>query len=201
MRYNLMNFIYKLGLCQRVIIEGTILLLIGYFIYTLIIPPQLLNLKAVKKQLLTQNRFLQSKKQKIKNLLVLKEEFSQLQAKAEESNRHFFTDDEAITFLKGLDNLAENETSNNLIQIKPSSEETISESILEKTRIHYKRLDVQVVVSGQFSTIYDLIHRFNTSKRLLSLKELDIEIEKEEPLELRASFILSIYILSKTEGA
>ena len=209
----------KLNVRERIIIGGTVLLLLGYFIYSLIIPPQLLNLKAVEKQLLAQSHFLQSKKQRVENLLILKGKYDELRERTEENIQRFFTHDEVDTFLEGLNNLVEKETHNSLISIQPLSEEIISESLLSETKMHYKRSDFQVVVTGKFSTICDLIHRFFTplippaflrkqeggitgftSDKLLSLKEVNIKIEKEEPLELRASFILSLYILSATEG-
>ena len=88
-----MNLIYKLNLRERVIIGGLILILVGFFLYSLIIAPQLLNLKAVRKQLFIQSRFLQSKENRIKQLLILKQKYNALQKRAGESNQRFFVDD------------------------------------------------------------------------------------------------------------
>ena len=140
-----MNLIYKLNLRERVIIGGLILILVGFFLYSLIIAPQLLNLKAVRKQLLIQSRFLQSKKERINQLLILKQKYNALQKRAGESNQRFFVDDEAVSFLKSLNNLVEQETRNNLVLIKPLSEKIISESPLGRTRMRYKISDVQIV--------------------------------------------------------
>ena len=61
---NPLQFIYKLKLPERMAIGGVVMLLVGYIVYSLVIPVQLLNLRAVGKQLLVQKNYLQSKKEK-----------------------------------------------------------------------------------------------------------------------------------------
>ncbi len=195
---NLIQTIYKLKLRDRVIIAGLIIFLIAYIIYSSILSPQLLNLSSVRKQFIIQRGFIQTKKNKIKRLLALEHRYNKLQQEIVSNNRRFFSDEEAIDFLKGLNRLVERQTGSDLIFIQRLSEEIVSKSVLyDKDGRIYKRLDVRLDIKGRFSNILALIYQLYTFDKLISLKQINIEITKKSPLDLKADFVLSLYLLKE----
>ena len=190
-------FVYGLKMPQRLMIAGLMMFLILYMIYSLIISVQLLELKSLRRQFMIQKDFIQTKKNKVRFLRLLEEEFNGLQRQVADNNQRFFSDEEEVEFLRDLNKLLEKETGNSLIFIRPSGKEKISESFLGKTKYLYRRSDVQVIATGEFNTLSEFFHNLYSSEKLLSLREINIEIEKRKPLLLKADFILSIYLLGQ----
>jgi hypothetical protein len=199
---NFFEFISKLQLRQRLFLAGGIIFLFGYALYDLIISAQALNLKSVRRQLAAPESLIEAKKSKAKRLLMLEDRYNQLQGQADKNNQRFFSDEEAIDFLKQLDSLVEKQTGNRLVLIQPLAKQVISESLLGKPKRFYQRQDVQLVVSGQFNGILELLRQLYDSEKLLGLKGISIEVEEEIPLRLKANFLLSMYFLEQQpEGA
>ena len=187
--------IYELDLKQRLIIALALILLIGYFLYSFIISAQVLNLRSLRRQYVTEKNFIQSKKDKARNLLLFEERYKELQAKAYKNNQRFFSDEESIDFLKQLNSLIENQTGNNLVSIRPVAEGASVGSVLESGSRSYKIQDVQVTVRGRFANIFELFKRLYELDKLVRLKEVNIK-KDEQSAVLSVDFYLSLYLIS-----
>lgn len=196
MKANL-KILYNLNIREKLIIATTILLIVGYLIYSLIIPPTLFHCKIAKRQLSVQRCLIESKEKKTKNLLQLERSFEDLQRKMDAQKRTFFTEEEAVDFLKNLDRVAM-ETKNDLKKIRPQTTKIISDSNLGKEYpLCYKKDIVEVIAQGGYNNILNLFNRLADYEKLLGVTQLDLKHSREDPSRLEAKFILNIYILGR----
>ncbi|MFH0731531.1 MAG: type 4a pilus biogenesis protein PilO [Candidatus Omnitrophota bacterium] len=194
-----LKFVYKLKIYQRLILALLTMFLCCYAVYNSLISAQLINLNSIKKQLMVQANLIESKREKTKQLLQLEDGYNKLREDINKKNMRFFSDEEAIDFFKNLNKLVGQDSGNELIFIKPLSEDTIGESLIDGARYIYKRSDVQLIISGGFSSIYELFKKLSDFNKVISIKDFDIELKQSENMMLKSDFVLSIYILSHKE--
>lgn len=194
MKFDL-RVLYNLNIKEKLIIAVVILFIVGYVIYSLIIPPALYHYKIAKRQLYVQKHFIDARENKIKVLLRLKNNFEDLKRKSLERKRMFFTEEEALDFLNILNSWTK-EAEINLQKIKPKFTEIISDSELEEERC-YKNNIVEVTMRGKYNNLLRLFERFAGYEKLLGVSRIDLKHTKEGPLLLDAKVILNIYILDK----
>ncbi|MCP4650844.1 MAG: type 4a pilus biogenesis protein PilO [PVC group bacterium] len=194
------KFMSNLKLAEKMIIALVIMLLLGYLGYQVFLSSLVVNLISVKKQLSVQDNFLSQKKQKIRRLRIINERYKELQSNLVNNNEKFFSDEQSMDFLKGLNKLVESKTNNDLMMIQPIGEELFFPSDWKKNSDVYKSSDIQIEITGQFSTIKNLFQQLYSLGKLMSIKELDIQIQEEEPLLLKADFVLKMYLLGQGTG-
>ena len=194
MKLNL-RILYNLGTRERLIFAATILLIIGYLIYILLIPPALYHLRIAKRQLYVQKHLIESKERKVKNLIQSEKAFNDLQTEIVKREDIFFADSDVADFLKNLDSWAD-ETRNDLQAIKPLSTEVISDSRFGEEMI-YKKDSVEVIVQGQYNSFLNLFNRIADFEKLLGVTQVDIKYARDDPAKLNAKFVLNIYILGE----
>jgi len=195
MKLNL-RVLYNLNLKERLIIAVTILSIVGYAIYILIIPPALFHYKIAKRQFLVQRNLIRSREEKTKNLLQFEKNFQSLQLKMSEQQSLFFTEEEAGDFLKNLESLAI-ETGNDLKELRPQGVEIVCNSHLGKGRpVCYKKSIVKLTAQGKYDTFIDYFRELTAHDKVLEVEQVNIKHIGGDSLRLEAKFLLSIYIVT-----
>jgi len=191
-----LRVLYNLNLKERLIIAVTILSIVGYAIYILIIPPALFPYKIAKRQFLVQRNLIRSREEKTKNLLQFEKNFQSLQLKMSEQQSLFFTEEEASDFLKNLENLAI-ETGNDLKELRPQGVEIVCNSHLGKDRpICYKKSIIKLTAQGKYDSFIDYFRGIAAHDKLLEVEQVKIRHIGGDSLQLETKFLLNIYIVS-----
>ena len=97
MKFNLKP-IYDLNIREKLIIAGTIILIVGYALYGIIIPPIAFQHKIAARQLAAQKKLMKTRGDKIRSLQRLENAFKKSKADVLETRTKFFTEEEALTF-------------------------------------------------------------------------------------------------------
>jgi len=192
-----LKILYNLNRKEKSIIAFMILIIAGYFIYNLIIPPVLFRYKTIKRQLNIQKHLIRSKEDKTRILLSLENNFESLHKKMDEQNEMFFTSEEVDSFLNGLERMCTNENID-FKKIQPKATEIISDSHLKsENMLVYKRETVDINIQGKYNDVLNFFYSLAHYKKLLDVSQLDLRHSKENLLSLDAKFVLNIYILGE----
>lgn len=192
------SILLKVTGLNRKIIGGFILLIIFIALVVFVFPAQFQNLNAVRKQLTFQVNLIKAREIKAARLLSIKEEYNKLADGVKKAHNMFFNNEEASVFLKGVNELVEHKTNNNLLVVKPLSEEPIeSENPDDSKGFIYTKKVINLVIEGSFSSIENLMKRFDNYGKLLKIRNIKLENAGGKS-KIRAEFELIIYLL--TEG-
>lgn len=190
------SILLKVPAGNRKIIGLLILVLIFVVLVLYIFPAQLQNLDAVRKEVKYQADLIKTREAKISQLLSLKEQYSKLTDGVRSTHDMFFSRADVTVFLKGVNELAERETGNDLIMMQPLSEETLRRSFIDNGGLVYKKKIIRLVIEGSFTSIENLIVRFDNYQKLLRIENIKLEHEGNGNSKIRAQFDLSMYLLT-----
>jgi len=189
--------IYDLNIREKLIIAGTIILIVGYALYSIIIPPIACQHKIAARQLTAQKKLMKTRGDKIRSLQRLESAFKALKTNVLETRAKFFTEEEALTFLNGLDSWA-GEMRIDIERIKPKSSEIIFSSDREE-KINYKINIVEVILSGGYNNILKFLRKINLSGKILGINEVDLKHMKDDPGLLDMRFNLNVYTVVEND--
>jgi len=189
--------IYNLNIREKLIIAGTIMLIVGYVLYSIIVPPIAFQHKIAARQLMVQKKLMKTRRDKIQSLQRLENVFKKSKTDVLEARTKFFTEEEALTFLNGLDSWA-GEMRIDLERIKPKSSETIFSSDYEE-KIEYKINSVEVILSGGYNNILKFLRKMTLSGKILGINEVDLKHVKDDPGLLDMRFNLNVYTVVKND--
>ena len=186
--------IYNLNAREKLIIGGTIMLIVGYALYSIIVPPVIFHHRIARRQLAAQKKLMATRKDKMERLIRLESAFEKLK-KSVLQNRlkffNYFTKEDALTFLNGLDSLAAR-TGVDLESINPKAVETLY-SVKHEENVYYKVNIVEVILTGRYNNIYKFLKGMFSSEKLLEITEVDIKHVKNAPELLNMRFDLNVY--------
>ena len=190
------SILLKIPAGNRKIIGWLALVLIFVVLVIYIFPAQLQNLDAVRRQVEYQANLIETREAKTSQLLSLKEQYSKLTDGVRNTHDMFFSRADVTVFLKGVNELAERETGNDLIIMQPLSEGTLHTSFIDNGGLVYKKKIIRLVIEGNFTSIENLIARFDNYQKLLRIENIKLEHEGNGNSKIRAQFDLSMYLLT-----
>lgn len=116
----LKKLILTLSFRRRLIVAGTILLIVAFLLYKLMLVPYVAHFNSLRGQLKAQEKLLDLKVGRAGNLAELNKEYLENKKKLQEVNKYFFTEGESEAFMKQLPKIVAN-FGNRVILLQPKS--------------------------------------------------------------------------------
>lgn len=187
--------LYDLDNKQRILLWLSALILFGYSIYAIMIPPADARWRLAAKQLVAQKKLAASRQLKTRNVADVAKSFQSLQGKMFQWQQMFFSPDEADNFLNGFEGIAAAANAT-LTKMGQRSSLVISDSKLIAGAA-YKKDIVEITLKGRYNNIEKAFEKIEGYSKLLKISRLKINKAKDDPLLVEAIFDLEVYILAK----
>ncbi|MFH1310510.1 MAG: type 4a pilus biogenesis protein PilO [Candidatus Omnitrophota bacterium] len=191
MKLNL-KVLTNLNIREKLIIGFIVALIFGFILYILLIPPIMHHHRLSHRHLNVQKNVLKSRENKIQSLSKLKDSFEKVKNEVSTNRAKFFTEEEALHFLNGLETWAR-KTKTDIERIRPKSEEIVYH--LETIGVKYKKTEVEIFMTGKFKNILNVFKTISQYNKLLSVREVDIKHLREDPSMLDVKFNLYLYVI------
>lgn len=188
--------LYNLSTREKLIVGGVIMFLVGYVLYSIIVPPIIFHHRIARRQLGAQKKLMATRKDKMERLVRLENAFETLKKDVLRNRAKFFNDftkEDALAFLNGLDSLAAR-TGIDLERINPKAVETLF-SVEHEENVYYKVSIVEVILTGKYNNISKFLKRMLSTEKLLGITEVDIKHVNDVPELLNMKFNLNVYIV------
>ena len=164
-----------------------ILVIMAALLYSVFVSPQGRQLKAIRSQYISGKELLKAREAKREELETLRERNQAWKDKLVTVKNRFLNEDEINSFLKNLTRLAEG-TKNKLKTVDPLERDLPPELGIE-------RMFVKITITGRYNSITDFLNMLTTNEKLLSITGVKIEREKGESQDLKATFVLTLFII------
>lgn len=189
--------LYNLNRRERRVITASVLILVGFLLYSFMIPPAWVRCRTAVRRFTAERHLIRSREQKLKNLLRLQAQFAEMQKKMIEKKNAFFIGEEAEIFLKELDYLVR-QAGASLGGIKPREVVELSDSALDEGEDSwYKKHIVEVSVYGRYNDIMKFLKKCADYRKHIGVNRVDIKRVAGDPRLLSAQFELHLYTLEK----
>ncbi|MFH1395290.1 MAG: type 4a pilus biogenesis protein PilO [Candidatus Omnitrophota bacterium] len=182
----------NLNIREKVIIVFIVTFVFGFILYSVLIKPIMYHHKLSHRHLNVQKNVLKSREDKLQSLSRLKDSFERVKNEVLTNRSKFFTEEEALNFLNGLESWAE-ETKTDIEKIRPKSERIVYN--LEAIGVRYKKTEVEIFVTGKFNCILNVFKSIAKYNKLLAVREVDIKHMETDPSVLNVKFNLYLYVI------
>lgn len=145
-------------------------------------------MKAVRSQYVSAKKLIKARQGKGTKLDILRDENLKWKKELHIVENRFLDPDKVNTFLKNMNIIAE-KTKNRLMAIDPVEKEL---SFTEG----FGEVGVKMTILGEYAAIINFLSEITAKERLLNITDFAIRKENNQVLELKASFVLTLFVTS-----
>lgn len=178
---------------EKRILGIVIILLIGFLLYDSLLAAQLLKLKAIGFQFVSEKRLLGFYNRLVKDVDTLVDEAEEREKKFSLLKENFLDEESLPSYFNQLRSQIK---SHNLqvvsLDFKPQE---LAPSLNKKPLSYYKRLPFELALKGNYFNLMSLLYKLEESSPLLQMNSLRIKQESPDSYEVVINMKITIYIL------
>ena len=178
----------KIKVEREKLIRAGFVILLAFLLIHLFIYPHWENLMAVRSSYRAGSKLLETRKIEMEKLQVLMDIREEWKDKLADFESRIIKEEDVNTFLQTLTQLAEN-TRNRLLLINPMERRGPGKTGLQK-------MNVELTLVGKFPTILDFVQKLEADGKMLDIADIKIVRQENESQDLKASFLISLFILA-----
>lgn len=176
------------------------------FSYSLLISPGWKRINTARFHLNSQRELLEARAGKMQHLDIINAKAQELKTAMAETKERMFSRDEAMDFLKLLNEVIE-QTGGVLITMLPYDAKTPLPNAIaikrseekrgvpeEDVKSIYTQMPVQIATRGEYSEIMSFLERLKKCRQLIDVSDLSITTARGNPAEVDARLTLVLYV-------